>query len=67
MENEIDVRALREKLGLTQVQLAVALGVDQGTVSKWENGGKPRGPATILLQNLASSSRGRRRPDQVSA
>lgn len=57
---EIDVRRLREKLGLTQVQLADALGVDQGTVSKWENGGKPRGPAAILLKNLADA-------EQVSA
>lgn len=52
MDHEIDVKAIREALGLTQVQLAAEIGVDQGTVSKWENGAQPRGPAVILLQSL---------------
>lgn len=54
MDHEIDVKAIREKLGLTQVQLAAEIGVDQGTVSKWENGAPPSGPARILLQELVS-------------
>lgn len=33
-----DLRARRERLGLTQTQLAQALGLTQNTVSRWEIG-----------------------------
>lgn len=53
MENELDIKSIREKLGgITQARLAAALGVDQSTVSNWENGQKPRGPALRLLLAL---------------
>lgn len=52
MEQQIDVRAIRASLGLTQAQLGEAVGVDQSTVSNWENGMMPRGPARKLLQTL---------------
>lgn len=52
--NDLDIKAIRDRLGLTQAQLAQAVGVDQGTVSKWENGAPPSGPARILLQKLVS-------------
>lgn len=48
----IDVRALREALGLTQQQLASACGVDRSTVSKWESEPPAKGPALILLRQL---------------
>ena len=32
------IRALRESKGMTQTELAEALGVDQTTVSAWERG-----------------------------
>lgn len=56
MEQEIDVRAIRTHLGLTQAQLGEAVGVDQSTVSNWENGMLPRGPARKLLQSLVAVS-----------
>lgn len=31
----------REKAGVTQIELAEALDVDQTTVSRWENGATP--------------------------
>jgi DNA-binding transcriptional regulator YiaG len=52
MCNQIDVKALRALLGWTQAQLGLEMGVDQSTVSHWEAGGKPRGPALKLLQSL---------------
>ena len=32
------IRAYRDRAGLTQAQLAAALGVDAGTVARWERG-----------------------------
>lgn len=54
MEREIDIKAMRAELGLTQAALAAEVGVDQSTVSNWENGTTtPRGPARKLLQSIA--------------
>lgn len=54
MEQVIDVRAIRARLGLTQNQFGDMFGVDQSTISNWENGMHPRGPARKLLEKLAS-------------
>lgn len=61
MEHALDVKAIRAHLGLTQAQLGEAVGVDQSTVSNWENGSPPRGPARKLLIKL-SASRTKRSP-----
>lgn len=53
MEQDLNVKDIRSKLGLTQAQLGEAVGVDQSTVSNWENGVAPRGPAKKLLQRMA--------------
>lgn len=37
-EHCLTIRQYREKAGLTQVQLAKKMQVDQAAVSKWENG-----------------------------
>jgi DNA-binding transcriptional regulator YiaG len=48
------VRALRERLGLTQQQLADELGVRQQTVSEWETGVyQPRGASARMLRVVA--------------
>jgi DNA-binding transcriptional regulator YiaG len=57
MEQAIDVRAIRDKLGLTQAQLGDAIGVDQSTVSNWESQSTvPRGPARKLLISMAEAA-----------
>ncbi|WP_430439060.1 helix-turn-helix domain-containing protein [Shinella sp.] len=56
MEHEIDIKGLRAELGVTQSQLADALGLDQSTISNWENGHqKPRGPARKLLASITKA------------
>ena len=35
---EVDIKALRERLGLTQTELAEAVGVHPNTVARWERG-----------------------------
>ena len=48
------VRRLRERLGLTQRQLADELGVRQQTVSEWETGAyQPRGASARMLRVVA--------------
>src|SRR5262249_23696954 len=47
---DVDVAALRNKLGLTQEDFAAAFGVSIGTVRNWEQGRRrPEGPARALL------------------
>lgn len=56
MENALDIKSIRKTLKMTQADLAVEVGVDQSTVSNWENGQAPRGPAKILLSALAEKA-----------
>jgi transcriptional regulator with XRE-family HTH domain len=37
----LDLRACRERLGLTQVELGQVLGVHSNTIAKWERGEQP--------------------------
>jgi len=51
------IRALRNHLGLTQVELAEQLGIRQQTVSEWETGQyEPRGTSVTLLRLVAERS-----------
>jgi putative transcriptional regulator len=48
---EVDVKALRARLGLSQEAFAGRYGLDVATVRNWEQGRtKPEGPAATLLQ-----------------
>jgi DNA-binding transcriptional regulator YiaG len=48
------IKDLREALGMRTTELAVAVGVTDDAVRKWERGaGKPSGSAMILLYQLA--------------
>jgi DNA-binding transcriptional regulator YiaG len=62
MENELDVKSIREMLGLTQAGLAVEMGVDQSTISNWETRQtSPRGPARRVLMQLAKAKKSKAR------
>lgn len=48
-----EVRQIRERLNLTQHELAEALQVSQVCVSHWEKGLRPcQGPAAVLLNRM---------------
>lgn len=63
-----DVVALRRFLGLSQEELAGALGIRVDTVQEWERGaGSPEGPALALLRIAARHPRVLRENLAVSA
>lgn len=46
----VDVKAIRERVGLTQKQFSDIFGLSVGTLRHWEQGARhPRGPALVLL------------------
>lgn len=51
---DIDVVALRHKLGLSQTEFAAKFCISLGTLRHWERGDrKPHGPALALLHVVA--------------
>ena len=54
----IDIRAIREKLGRSQSEFALMIGVSVSTLQNWEQGRRrPVGPAQALLKIAASNPR----------
>ena len=52
-----EIRRIREKVGLTQTQIALQLNVDQTTVARWEqNGCYPRACSLPALADLLHCS-----------
>ena len=50
---EPEVKAIREKTGLSQIQFARLIGVSKRTLENWEQGRRhPTGPAKALLKIL---------------
>ena len=50
----LDVKEIREKLGMTQAELAATFGFSLGTLRHWEQGDRtPHGPALVLLKVMA--------------
>ena len=48
---KIDVKALRERIGLTQAEFSTMIGVSVKTLQNWEQGRRePEGPAKALLR-----------------
>ena len=55
---DIDVGAVRGKLGLSQEDFAAAFGVSIGTIRNWEQGRRqPAGSARVLLAVIDKSPR----------
>ena len=54
--DQVDVKQVRERTGLTQTQFAATFGISLGTLRHWERGDrKPQGPALVLL-NAANNA-----------
>lgn len=54
-----DVRAVRERSGMTQSQFAATFGIGVGTLQKWERGARhPSGAAKSLLLVMQADLRG---------
>ncbi|MBI1981791.1 MAG: helix-turn-helix domain-containing protein [Methylocystis sp.] len=54
----IDVAAIRRKVGLSQIEFARRIGVSSATLRNWEQGRRaPEGPARVLLALLARNPR----------
>ncbi len=52
----VDIRAIRSKLGLSQGEFALMIGVSVSTLQNWEQGRRrPEGPAQALLKVAASN------------
>jgi putative transcriptional regulator len=53
-----DVKAIREKLHVSQIEFAHMIGVSENTIQNWEQGRrKPEGPAVALLRVTQSNPR----------
>ena len=54
----MDVKAIREKVGLTQEQFSARFGISLGTLRHWERGDRqPHGTARLLLTVIRKSPR----------
>jgi putative transcriptional regulator len=54
--NPADVRAIRKKLGKSQSEFALMIGVSAATLQNWEQGRRtPEGPARALLKIAAEN------------
>lgn len=56
--NELDVKTIRKKLGLTQKKLAEKLGVAEATVQNWERGLTIPATKYSILSEMLSASEG---------
>jgi len=56
--SEIDVQALRKRIGFTQEEFAAKFGISLGTLRHWERGDrKPHGSALVLLRVIEKNER----------
>jgi putative transcriptional regulator len=52
--SEVDVKAVRQRTGLTQAEFAAKFAISLGTLRHWERGDRrPRGTALVLLSVIA--------------
>jgi len=54
MPIHVDVKELRKRVGMTQVNFSSSFGISLGTLRHWERGDRyPQGPALVLLNLLS--------------
>jgi len=54
MTSKVDVKSIREKIGLTQIKFAETYGLSLSTLKKWETGNRePEGAAKAYLTVIA--------------
>jgi putative transcriptional regulator len=54
--NTINVKAIRNKIGMTQMEFASSFGISVATLRHWERGDRmPNGPARVLLTVVEKS------------
>ena len=64
---EVDVKAVRERTGLTQEQFAAKFAISLGTLRHWERGDrKPHGTALVLLNVIAKEPKAVMRAIEVT-
>jgi putative transcriptional regulator len=64
----VNVRAIRESLGLSQVEFAKRFGFTAAAVRQWEQGRRqPQGPARVLLTVIAQEPRAVQRALAIAA
>lgn len=52
----VDVKAIRDRLGLSQAEFAQRFGFSTGSVRNWEQGHRtPEGPARVLLKVIETN------------
>ena len=50
----MDIKSVREKIGMSQTEFAQAFGISVSTLRHWERGDRsPHGPALVLLNVVA--------------
>lgn len=58
MAKTVNLKKVREQLGLERKDVAEMAGVDLSTICRWENGGVPsRGAAKAFVDRLAGQAR----------
>lgn len=50
------IKVVRAKLGLSQEQLALELGVSKGTINNWEQGNAPRLDHLVKLSKIMNTT-----------
>jgi putative transcriptional regulator len=54
--NKINVKSIRNKIGMTQMEFASSFGISVATLRHWERGDRlPNGPARVLLNVVERS------------
>lgn len=56
--SDIDVKEIRQKIGMSQTNFAASMGISVATLRHWEQGDRyPQGPALVLLNLVAKEPR----------